>query len=533
MRNSLAALFLMLAALAQAAPKVGGIRSSTEESRSRIVVDLDRPGDYRLSTRSDPDRLVIDLAGGSFACSTSPRLIGDARVKRIRCNRLNRGAQVVLDLKAPFRYKTFVLEAVPGKKPYRIVIDVLSGLRRSGGPLQASTYPRELVVVIDPGHGGSDPGALRGDLVEKEIVLDIARRMKRLLDSTPGYRAVLTRSGDETATLYQRRDRAEHSGGDLFVSIHCNTAPLAGARGMEIFYLSLRGASDRKAQVLADKENRADRLGGVLGGNRRAEVKLVLDERMRTLMRRSYLFAKEAHLLARKTPGLKSRGVKRAGFAVCKNLDMPSILVETGFLSNRADRVLLGSEDGRQRVAEFLALSAQAYFKKNASTLDDPLFSDRDKLVYRVHRGDNLTRISRRFGVDLEALAETNHLDPKRPLRSGQRLVVLGDQRGLVHVVKRGESLASIAGRYGCSLERLMRLNGIDDANRIREGQELRVGAPRTERIVHRVRPGENLSLIAERYGVSLKQLMRDNGLKSPNRIRVGQELVVGEKPGG
>jgi len=519
-------LVLLLPALTWAASNLQSVRHSSEEGKTRVVLDLDQGGAYEVSTRGEPERLVIDLPGGGFDCPTDPRSVGDARLKRLRCNRLTRGAQIVLDLKAAHRYKVFALDAIPGKKPFRIVVDVFDELRGAGASLSPPPMDRDLVVVIDPGHGGGDPGAMRGNLVEKKIVLDIARRMKGILDATPGYRAVLTREGDQTLSLYARRDRAESSGGDLFVSIHCNTAQHKSARGVEIFYLSLRGASNRKSQILADKENRADRVGGVMGGNGRKDVELVLDERMRTLMQRSFLFAKEAHHAARKAPGLKSRGVKRAGFAVCKNLDMPSILVETGFLSNAQDRELLGSGEGRQKYAEWLAQAADAYFRKNAATLDDPLFSNRDKLVYKVRRGDSLTRIAQRFGVSMEDLAQLNRIDPAGPLLSGQRIVVLADERGLVHVVKKGEHLSGIARRYGSNLAELMRLNGLGDENRIFVGQQLKVRA-NSERRVHKVRRGENLSLIAERYGVSLQAIMETNHLLSPDRIREGQELVV------
>jgi N-acetylmuramoyl-L-alanine amidase len=528
-----ALLALLLPGLLLASPKVQAIRHSTADGKTRVVLDLDRSGAYEISTRKGPERLVIDLAGGGFNCNTDPLPVADGRLKRVRCNRLTRGAQIVLDLEGAHEYKVFALDAIPGKKPFRIVVDVLPALRGGGLALEPSPYDRDLVVVIDPGHGGQDPGARRGDLVEKKIVLDIAKRMQRILESTPGYRAELTRERDETVSLYQRRDKAEDSGGDLFMSIHCNSAPHSSARGVEFFYLSLRGASNRKSQVLADKENRAARLGGVLGGNGKEGVELVLNERMRTLLQRSYVLANEAHLTAKKTPGLKSRGVKRANFAVCKNLDMPSILVETGFLSNGQDRQLLGSEAGRQKYAEFLVSAAQAYFKKNKSSLDDPLFSDRDKLVYKVRRGDNLTRIAQRFGVEMSELAEVNHLNPQDPLRSGQRLVVLADERALTHIVKKGEHLTGIAKRYGSNLEELMRLNGIRHENRIFVGQALQVRTGPTGRIMHKVRRGENLSLIAERYGVSLKSIMRANGLKAPNHIVEGQELLVQESPGG
>lgn len=532
MRVSAAILLALLLTPLAARAEVRGIRFSETPERTRIVLDLSARHAYEVSTRRDPERLVIDLPGVGYTCSTSPRKVDSETVHRLRCNRLRRGAQVVLDLKGAYVYEVFTLDPVSGRGLPRLVIDVLP-VKRAGGGAGPLPFDRDVVVVIDPGHGGADPGAVRGRLREKTIVLDISRRLRDQLEARGGYKVVLTRDSDLRLTLAERRRRAEDSGGDLFLSIHCNSAPSSRARGVELFYLSLRGASNRKAQVLADKENRADLVGGVMNGASHQDVKMVLDHRMKTLLRRSYLLAQEAHRTARKSPDLRSRGVKRANFAVCKNVNMPSVLVEVGFLSNARDRELLGSDRGCERVARWLTDSVDAYLRKNADFLDDPLFSEREKLVYQVRRGDNLSRIAGRFGVSLEELVEINRLAQKDHLEPGQKLLVLGgDGKGVAaplreHRVRRGENLSLIAQRHGVSVRQLMKWNGLKNPNRIRPGQTLRLGEPESERLVHKVCRGENLSLIAARYGTSVRELVRGNGLKNPDDIRPGQELII------
>jgi N-acetylmuramoyl-L-alanine amidase len=459
-----------------ARPEITGIRHSSQKDKTRVVIDLSSSSHYELSTRSNPERLVLDLPGVRFATSLRPRTVSSAEVKTIRSNKLRRGAQVVLDLQGAQKYKVFSLNAVPGKKPHRIVLDVFPALR---GPVRAQKpapfKERDIVIVLDPGHGGEDPGAIRGKLREKSIVLDIAKRMKKEFSGMSGYRVILTREKDKTLSLGERRRIASRAGGDLLLSIHCNTAPNSRARGQEVFYLSLRGASSRKAQVLADRENRADLAGGVISEGRQS-VQLVLDERMKRVLARSYSMANEAHRLARKTPGMKSRGVKRAGLAICKTVDMPSILVETGFLSNSRDRELLGSKQGRQKMANWLVDSVDRYFRKNASSLKDPLFSKRKKLVYRVRKGDNLSSIARRNGVSLKELKEVNGLNSSNRIFPGQRLVVLGDkERKILHQVRKGETLSGIARQYGVSMRKIMRDNRIRSPHLIRVGQKILV----------------------------------------------------------
>ena len=575
-----ACLLLAVPRAAEAEPKVSAIRHWTAPDHTRVVLDLDSSFDYRVATRPSPERVIIDLPGARFDCGTENRPVGDDLLNRIRCNRLAHGAQVVLDLREDFRIRYFALDAIPGEKPRRLVVDIFptrrgepapppaspkpglpsspaerplakaeppaaavqdpapSGTAATGtaapvdaaqqealataadsssrgpgepaaapagefaagsppvapaaeaaGPQAAASAPapsalaltplgeRLITIAIDPGHGGEDPGAIYRGEREKDITLDICKRLHRILEQMPGYRPVLTRTGDYYISLGRRRELADKAQGDLLISIHCNTAPNRGAGGIELYTLSTEGATSRRAQALADLENRADLVGGIFPGAGDEEYKLVLSKQLKTAIARSGLVAKALQTEARRDPILRAnRRLKRAGFAVCKMVSMPSVLVEVGFFTNGSDLPLLTGAKGRQAYAEWLARGIDAYFSEYRSTLFDPLFARREKLVYQVKPGDNLSGIAKRFGVSVDDLVRVNQLTRADRVLIGELLLVMSDQ-----------------------------------------------AAP----VVHRVKPGENLTLIAKRYGVTVDSLRQTNRLQRNGLIRPGQELVI------
>ncbi|MBM4117492.1 LysM peptidoglycan-binding domain-containing protein [bacterium] len=542
-------LLAALAGPALAEPRVSGIRHWTAPDHTRVVLDLEGAFEYRVTSRPSPERIVIDLPGASFACGTENRPVGDGLIGRIRCNRVARGVQVVLDLQGSFRFKYFALDAIPGEKPRRLVVDLFPTRRGEAQPAPEAPRPslpapppalaakppaadtlasappasggalaeapaaadsaaaplalaepappasdpapqpgearalaeapaeRLITVVIDAGHGGEDPGAIYKGQREKDITLDIARRLARLLEGLPGYQPALTRSGDYYISLARRRELADEAQGDLLLSIHCNTAPNRGAAGIELYTLSTEGASSRRAQALADLENRADLVGGIYPGAGDEEYRLVISKQLKAAIQRSVLVAESLQKEARRDPQLKAnRRLKRAGFAVCKMVSMPSVLVEVGFFTHGPDFALLTSPAGRQAYAEWLARGVENYFREHRSTLFDPLFARREKTIYKVKPGDSLSAIAKRFGVQVDDLVRVNKL--KRPDRvlAGEMLLVMSD-------------------------------------------------APTPVR--HRVRPGENLTLIAKRYGVTVDSLRQANQLPRDGHIQPGQELVI------
>jgi N-acetylmuramoyl-L-alanine amidase len=255
-------------------------------------------------------------------------------------------------------------ETVPGPaaRLEPAIADSSSGPRRSG--------PR--VVVLDPGHGGNDPGAVGKGLREKDVCLDVAKRLAAAINKAPGYRAVITRQDDRRVSLPERTRFAEREGADLFVSIHVNAARSRRAYGAEVFFLSIGAASDRAAAELARLENEADPDLVVDEDEALKGLPFAVDLRQSDTLLRSSRIA-EVVLDALSTRGLaESRGVKQAGFAVLKSFQVPSILVETGFISSQAERKKLKSPDYRQKLSEALAEGIRRYFDRFAPTRTAP-----------------------------------------------------------------------------------------------------------------------------------------------------------------
>ena len=485
-RIGYAFILLLLPSLALGQPAVTALRYWTAPDHTRVVLDLDGEYSFDVSTRENPERVVINLAGARFDCATDVRAVGDELIHRLRCNPLKKGAQIVLDLKKDFEFKYFALKEVPGRKPQRLVIDVFPR-SRDGSAATAVSQPtpgrspfgRDVIVVIDAGHGGEDPGAILNGKREKDITLDIAKRLASKLQEMPGYRPVLTRKGDYSLSLAQRREMADRVDGDLLISVHCNTAPSRSASGAEIFMLSTRGATSRRAQTLADLENSADLIGGVHPRASREEVKLVLDKSLEAVLDRSRLFAEVLHKKAGDMPGIRAqRRLKRANFGICRVVSMPAVLVEVGFMSNTRDWKILTSKNGRQQLADWLATGVDTYFHKYSDTLFDPLFSSDPKLVYLVKRGDNLSSIAKRFGVSVGDLVSVNHLPGRDHLAVGQKLLVAAESlKPIRYRVQRGDTLSAIARRYGVTITELIDSNGIEKRNQLRVGQELLIRA--------------------------------------------------------
>lgn len=297
--------------------------------------------------------------------------------------------------------------------------------------------PRPFVVVVDPGHGGMDPGAIRGGLQEKDLTLDIARELARQIEAVPGYRAVLTRGGDYFVSLAERVRIAQKAGGDVFVSIHCNTNRRLAMDGMEVYFLSLQGATDREAQELADAENAADLVG--LAPDEAGDdsvLSILMDLRMTRVLDQSSRLAEEILAAARRSPVVAARKVKQARFQVLRSLAMPSALVEMAFLSNESDRRLLATAAGRRRLAGLVREGLLSYRGHGETQLAGAVAAPSARpapaaarpswsRTYRVRRGDTLWRLAERHGTTMDEIARQNQLR-SRELRVGQRLRLPG-----------------------------------------------------------------------------------------------------------
>lgn len=409
----------VVAVPAGAAVFVEQVRFWTAPDHTRVVLDLSGPGGYEVRRVGDPERIAVNVPGARFR-DTATIPVGDGVIKRLRRNGLRSRAQVVLDLESACEHRHFVLKAADGR-PDRIVIDVFrpGGEVPDGAEAAAADPGREpVVVVIDPGHGGMDPGAIRSGVREKDVVLGIARELARIIDSRPGYEAVLTRTGDYFVSLGDRVRFAQRKEGDLFLSIHANTNRKRSLSGMEVYFLSLKGATDREARDLADKENAAD-LVGLMPRERRGDdvLSILLDLRKSRVLDSSSRLADQILGSARRSPVVGGRKVKQAGFQVLRSLAMPSALVEVAYLSNSSDRRLLTAESGRRGLAAVIADGVFAYMGEKILASGERNWSQ----VYRVRRGDTLWELARNHGTTITEIRQRNNLKSTR-LLAGQKL---------------------------------------------------------------------------------------------------------------
>jgi N-acetylmuramoyl-L-alanine amidase len=356
---------------------VGSIRYWNAPDHTRIVIDLSGEPKFRYASLSNPPRIAIDVANAKFASSAKDLAVSNGVIEKVRINALSKHtAQIVVDLVEESEFSVFYLKKARDK-PHRIVIDiknpVATEIRTQAE--ENVTKPKEKsvrVVVIDPGHGGEDPGAIGPHGIrEKDICLKIARDVKKSIDQMEGMKAFLTRTGDYFVPLRKRTQIAKELGADVFVSIHANASRSKQAFGTEVYFLSASGATDEAAREVATRENAADLAGGIAPETEDDIVSILTDMKLsNTLARSSELAEKIMDSLGRHHK-LVSRGVKQARFTVLKSADFPSVLTEIAFISNASEAGLLKSNEFHDDVAALLAGALKDYCTAYAS-LDSP-----------------------------------------------------------------------------------------------------------------------------------------------------------------
>ncbi len=421
---------LLLAAKAHAAT-VENVRIWAENDKTRVVLDLSQPVKHKIITLRGPDRLVIDLSDSRLAGSLKDMPGGAGAVRSIRTGvRAGGELRVVLDLNQSVRSRSFT--AGPNSQyGDRLVID----LHRSGN-LQAvkraseNMNPgRDIVIAIDPGHGGHDPGAVgRGKTREKDVALSISRLLAQRINGEPGMKAVLVRNGDYYVDHRKRTDIARRNQADLFVSIHADAVDDRRARGASVYALSHKGASDEEARLLAERENAAVRIGGVEISDKAPDVAAVLLELSQTASLSASLdvgnqVARELGRIGR----MHRKTVQQAGFLVLKSPDMPSILVETAYISNPEEEKKLRNKSHQVKLADAILAGVRNYFYTNAPP-DTRIAADIRRAPQRnvkhvIARGDTLSEIAERYNVSTTAIRRANRLSNDN-IRIGQTLSI-------------------------------------------------------------------------------------------------------------
>jgi N-acetylmuramoyl-L-alanine amidase len=384
------------------ASTIASARLWPAQEYTRLIIESATPLAYQWHTTKNPERLTLDLDGVemSFELVQLPELVhpGDPYIQAIRIASFKPGVmRIMLDLKVEVNPQIFGLKPF-GEHAHRIVIDLYpltpadplmallesdpaareytpgpAGPDRPPAPTGRPSPPprgdgrRRIVIAIDPGHGGEDPGAIgRRGTYEKNVTLAIARKLRRLVDGEPGMRAMLTRDDDYFVPLSTRVQKARRVGADLFISIHADAFASPQAHGSSVFALSEHGATSAAARWLAQRENEADLIGGVnLNTGDPLLSRTLLDMSQTAQINDSLRVGRSVLESVGTINALHKGSVEQAGFAVLKSPDIPSILVETAFISNPEEEMRLRSEQQQQRFAESIFAGAKRYFAQN------------------------------------------------------------------------------------------------------------------------------------------------------------------------
>ena len=371
----LLACVMSLAATGAGAAELRDVRLWASPDGTRVVFDLDGSAAHSVFTLENPNRVVVDLRDTRRAGALAMQLEGKGLVQRVRSGpQEGGGLRVVLDLSggaaAP---KSFALQPTEGYG-FRIVVDLASTAAATvahapaaapAPPPRAAMAEKPIVIAVDAGHGGEDPGARsRRGLLEKDVSLALARRLSGMINREPGLHAVMVRDGDYYIQLRDRIRKAKEAQADLFISIHANSYRDPSVRGTAVYVLSPKGASSEHALMLANRENMSDLIGGAETDSRDDQTMAVLADIFQTsAMEASHdAGARLLDSMARVNVLQKPR-VQQASFVVLKSANFPSVLVETAFLTNEREERLLGDPGYQDKLSRSMLEGIKGYFK--------------------------------------------------------------------------------------------------------------------------------------------------------------------------
>ncbi|AIB44777.1 N-acetylmuramoyl-L-alanine amidase [Pseudomonas sp. Env-44] len=362
------------------ATQIRNARLWRSDDKLRLVFDLSGPVQYKTFSLTSPDRLIIDLSGAGLSGDFSQLALKNSGITSIRSGHFGQSdTRIVLDLVEPMQLNSFVLPPQEGQG-HRLVLDLTNATR---APRQIAAEPaplvapvdkahpkRDIIVVVDPGHGGKDPGAIgsKGQR-EKDVVLSIAQLLAKRLKREKGFDVKLVRNDDFFVPLRKRVDIARQHKADMFISVHADAAPRLTASGASVYALSEGGATSATARFMAQRENGADLLGATTLLNLKDKdpmlAGVILDMSMNATIASSLQLGSSVLGSLQNITSLHQKRVEQAGFAVLKSPDVPSILVETGFISNPRDAQRLVTARHQQAVADGLFEGLKRYFQKN------------------------------------------------------------------------------------------------------------------------------------------------------------------------
>ncbi|MBJ7222746.1 MULTISPECIES: N-acetylmuramoyl-L-alanine amidase AmiB [unclassified Brenneria] len=550
-----ACVWLMLAGTGWAA-NLSDIKVDNAAAQATVSLTFSEQPIYAFFPLNNPERVVIDIRQTALIQGLPLDFSGQNLIKRIRTSNAQdaQSIRLVLDLTQPARTRAVtqktgsgysVVFTVSGDKPRAVAQKsapaapsqprpatsepkknpfnnkttvVVNSNASARTPARATGNSERVVVAIDAGHGGQDPGAIgQNGLREKNVTIAISRKLQALLNRDPAFKPVLTRDGDYFISVMGRSDVARKQGANILVSIHADAAPNRSATGASVWVLSNRRANSEMATWLEQHEKQSELLGGAgdLLANNNADPYLsqaVLDLQFGHSQRVGYDVATKVLQELQRVGGLHKRRPEHASLGVLRSPDIPSLLVETGFISNAAEERLLGSNDYQEKIANAIYQGLRSYFQTH------PLQSvpkPESRSVQSSATNKSAT------GAATEKKSGSNSTATTR------------------HTVVRGETLSAIATRYGVSMASIRELNKLNK-DIVWIGQRLTIpaagakspspvstaSAKKAAPVKHKVVRGDSLSAIAARYGVSMKEIQQVNAMNSGN-VQLGQTLII------
>ncbi|EKO3387952.1 N-acetylmuramoyl-L-alanine amidase [Vibrio fluvialis] len=541
-----------------------GVRVWPSPDETRVVIDVKSEVDFSYFTLSGPDRLVVDLKQTSLGTKLPVNVSDSAILTKIRASSPPEKStyRLVLELKKKSAPQLFKLAPTPGGQyGHRLVIDLPHGESSSQPAAKPSSETKvsrdasqlygtaDIVVAIDAGHGGEDPGSIGPTRkYEKDVTLSVAKKLADQIDAVPGMKAVLTRRGDYFVNLNKRSEIARKNKAHLLVSIHADAFHTPQPRGGSVFVLNTRRANTEIARWVENHEQQSELLGGageVLAKNNadRNVSQTLLDLQFSHSQKEGYKVATNILREMGKVAYLHKREPVNASLAVLKSPDIPSVLVETGFISNPSEEKLLFQRSHQDKLAHALTKALVQYFEDNPP--EGTLFANRGKTQkHKVQRGESLSVIASKYGTSVDEIVQTNKLK-SNSLAVGQVLTIPGGSRGpvqvpvvsnpvetetITHVVKSGDYLGKIASTYKVSVETIKRENNLK-SDTLKLGQKLKITVSLKDKPLrkHKVARGEFLGKIASEYNVSVQSIRDANKLRS-DQLAVGQVLIIPNK---
>ncbi len=403
------------------AGQIDGIRMWSSPEGTRLVFDISAPIEHQVFILNDPDRIVLDFKNTAFTAGLPELDFSGSHLLGIRSAKRNQhDLRVVLDAKKALAPKSFLLKPM-GDYGYRLVLDLdepqtesqAQSPKKSLDNLNNSLRP--IIVAIDAGHGGEDPGAIgKHKTREKDVVLSIAKRLYDLLDAEQGIQPILIREGDYYISLRGRIRKARAHKADLFISVHADAANNRRANGASVFVLSKKGASSEAARWLATTQNNSDLIGGVsLDDKDDLLASVLLDLSQNATIAASTGVGESILRQMGMVSNLHKGLVERAGFVVLKSPDIPSILVETGFISNVKEERNLRKNAHQDNIAHAMLAGVTSYFRQNPpeGTLFAMLAQQRADISHTIREGETISAIAQKYNVSLALLRQINRLD--------------------------------------------------------------------------------------------------------------------------